>query len=117
MEKWFNKNYKWVIIILLFFLLIKTTQSCNRKSSLKIQEKKLSLTYQTTIDSQKIIIDSLVKDNLTKEFLIKDLSSDLKVAGVMVNEAQKRADAVQKTASSVKTNTTIQVNSSEKDKK
>ena len=41
MDKWINKNLKWITIIAIALLFIKSFQSCTRKVSLKIQEKKL----------------------------------------------------------------------------
>lgn len=115
MENWFKKNLRWITIILFVLFLLKSVQSCNRNMSLRIQEKKLTENCDSLIREKDSLIKSLQKDNLTKEFIIKDLSSDLKVAGVKVNEAQRRADAVQRTAERVRTNTTIEVKGVERD--
>lgn len=103
---WISKNLKWITIVLFFLLCIKTFQSCSRSASLRNTEKK-----------SKIIIDSLNKEILSKDFLIIDLKNELKIAGVKYDEAQKRAEAVQKTVSSIKTNTTIEVKGVEKNNK
>jgi len=122
MEKWLKNNLKYVTIVLLILFMFKNIQSCNRKMTIRIQEKNLSgqcdtlLKAKDNIINQKIIIiDSLNKELLSKEFLIKDMSAELRIAGVKYDEAQKRADAIQKTASSIKSNTTIQVNGVERD--
>ena len=126
MEKWLKKNLKYITIILLALLLIKNTQSCNRKMSLRIQEKNLTVEKDSLIFlkdniimSKNIINDSLKLEITTRDFIIKDLTNDLKIAGVRVNEAQKRADAVQRTAERVKTHTTttIEIRGAEEIKK
>jgi hypothetical protein len=108
-EKWLSKNAKYVLMVMFFLLAIKTFQSCTRKTSLRIQEKKLT----TQCDSATTYLtnenDSLKREIIAREFLIKDLGAELKIAGVKYDEAQKRADAIQKTASSIKANTTIEV--------
>jgi predicted Holliday junction resolvase-like endonuclease len=101
---WINKNLKWIILIVLFLLMIKTFQACSREVSLRNQEKKSN-----------IQIDSLKKEILARDFLVLDLKNELKIAGVKYDEAQKRADAVQKTASSIKANTTIEVKGVERE--
>lgn len=122
MEKWLRKNLKYITIILLALFLIKTTQSCNRKMSLKVMEKNLTTECDSLLDdknqiisSQSFEIDSLKNEIITREFMIKDLTTDLKIAGVRVDEAQRRADAVQRTAEKVKSNTTIEIKGAEQD--
>lgn len=126
MEKWLKKNLKYITFILLALFLIKYTQSCNRKMSLRIQEKNLTaekdsliILRDNIIMSKDLINDSLKLEINTRDFIIKDLTNDLKIAGVKVNEAQKRADAVQRTAERVKTNTTttIEIRGAEEIKK
>lgn len=122
MEKWLNKNLRYITIAFIALFLIKNVQSCNRKMSLNIQTKNLTEACDsiTALKTQKITelgkeIDSLNKEILAREFLIKDLSTELKIAGVKYDEAQKRADAIQKTASSIRANTTIEVKGVERD--
>jgi hypothetical protein len=122
MEKWFKKNLHYITILFVCLFLIKNVQSCNRKMSLKIQNKNLSEVCDSItnlkdqrINNQNFEIDSLNREILSREFLIKDLSTELKIAGVKYDEAQKRADAIQKTASSIRANTTIEVRGVEKD--
>ena len=62
-----------------------------------------------------IIIDSLDTEILTRDFMINDLTNDLKIAGVRVDAAERRADAVQRTAEKIKTNTIIEVKGVERD--
>jgi hypothetical protein len=119
---WLKKNLRYITMILVALLFIKTFQSCNRKMSMRVVEKNLteerdSLLYMKDqiISGKNLVIDSLEKENITKDFLIKDLYNDLEIAGVRVNEAQRRADAVQQTAESVRSNTTIEVRGVEKD--
>jgi len=122
MEKWLKKNLKYVTLVLLALFLLKSTQSCNRKMALRTLEKNLSIEHDSIVKekdfeiySKVLLIDSLEKENLTKEFLIKDLTNELKVAGVKVDAAERRADAVQRTAEKVKTNTTIEIKGAEQD--
>lgn len=109
MENFFKKNLKIITIIAVILFFFKSFQSCSRKATIKIQEKNLTEYCDSITTTKNKEIDSLKQELLTKEFLIKDLTSELKIAGVRVNEAQKRATAVQKTAQSVKTNTRIEV--------
>ena len=60
-------------------------------------------------------IDSLDNEIVTRDFVIKDLINDLEIAGVRVDAAERRADAVQRTAEKVKSNTTIQIKGAERD--
>ena len=115
MEKWFNKNIKIILIVLFFLLCIKTFQSCSRKASLRIMEKRISLHCDSLLFQKNKEIDSLKKENISKDYLIMDLKGELKIAGIKYDEAQKRADAVQKTAASVRSNTTIEVKGVERD--
>jgi len=71
--------------------------------------------YDSTLIKKDLIIDSLDKEITTRDFIIKDLTNDLEIAGVRVDEAQKRADAVQRTAEKVKTHTTIEIKGAERD--
>ncbi len=115
MEKFLKKNLKTIAIIAVLLFFFKSFQSCSRKATITNLEKTLTEECDSITTSKILEIDSLNKELITKEFLIMDLTSDLKVAGVRVNEAQKRASAVEKTARSVRSNTTIQVKGVERD--
>jgi len=122
MERWINKNLKWITLVLIGLFLIKSIQSCNRGMSLTVVEKRLTeecdsiIKYKDQIINNKLlVIDSLNKELLTRDFMIKDLNTDLKIAGVKVNAAQRRADAVQRTAERVKSNTTIEIIGAKRD--
>ena len=122
MEKWLKKNLKYVTIIFITLFLIKTTQSCNRKISLRIVEKNMTeemdsllMIKDQTIMEKALIIDSLEDHTVILDYYIKDLENDLEIAGVRVNAAERRADAVQRTAERVKTNTTIEIRGFERD--
>ena len=113
----FKKNNKIITIIIVCLFLIKTVQSCNRKMTIGVNEQN----YKTELDSIKTttsdIIDSLGHEIVKRDFIIIDLNAELKIAGVKATEAQKRAEAIQKTAESVKshTTTTIEVKGVERD--
>ena len=122
MEKWLKKNLKWITLALAFLFFIKSFQSCNRKATIRIQNKNLSeqcdslLQIKDQIIREKsYIIDSLDKEILVREFFIKDLSTELKIAGIKYDEAQKRAEAIQRTAERIQTNTTIEIKGAERD--
>ena len=119
---WLKKNLRYITLVLLALFFIKTFQSCNRKMALRVVETNLTeerdslLNMKDIIISEKdFVIDSLEAEILTKEFLIRDLYNDLEIAGVKVDEAQRRADAVQRTAERIKQNTTIEVHGVERD--
>jgi hypothetical protein len=122
MEKWLKKNLKWITLALVFLFSIKSFQSCNRKATIRIQNKNLSeqcdslLQIKDQIIKEKnLLIDSLDNEILTREFIIKDLSTELKIAGIKYDEAQKRAEAIQRTAERIRTNTTIEIEGAERD--
>ena len=119
--EWLKKNLKWITWILFALFIIKSIQSCNRKLSnntltknYKLEIDSLTKKYDGVINLKDIVIDSLENELITKEFIIKDLTADLKIAGVKVDEAQRRADAIQRTAEKVKSNTTIEIKGTEK---
>ena len=121
MERWLKKNLRYITIILLGLFILKSIQGCNRKMSLSIQEKSFMIEKDSLINinknlkiSNELREDSLKQEVITRDFMIKDFTNDLKIAGVRVNEAQKRADAIQRTAEKIKTNTTIEVRGVEK---
>ncbi|MFW6310801.1 MAG: hypothetical protein ACOC1K_01045 [Nanoarchaeota archaeon] len=122
MENWLKKNLKYVTIAFVFLFLFKSFQSCNRNATIRIQEKKLTsecdsiVNYRNSIINQySLVVDSMEKELITKEFIIKDLTSELKIAGVKVDEAERRSQAVQRTAERVKYNTIIEFKGVEKD--
>lgn len=122
MEKWLKKNLRYITIILLALFLVKNVQSCNRKMTIRTQERNLTSNCDSLLSLKKEIIyskdlqiDSLEKEILTKDFIIIDLTNELKIAGVKVDAADRRADAVQRTAEKVKSNTTIEIRGAEQD--
>jgi hypothetical protein len=102
----FVVNHGGKTIIILFILLsFKTCQSCNRGHTID-KMSKVNIHY---VDSLERNI-SVLKDN------IKDLSNDLKLAQSKEQEANKRADAIESTASKIRANTTIKVYTPEEKK-
>jgi hypothetical protein len=116
MEKFLKKNLRWIAIVLLFLLIIKSFQSCVRQTSMNRMEKRLNAQCDTLSRGLSHKIDSLSKEINAKDYMIRDLTFELKLAGVKVDEAQKRAEAIQSTAEKVRSNTTIKIEN-EKDKK
>ena len=122
MEKWLKRNLKYIVIVLIGILVISKIQSCNRKMSNRIAEKNLvenrdSLLHEKNliIGKKDLAIDSLKTVIITRNYEILDLERDLEIAGIKVNAAERRADAVQRTAEKVKSNTTIQIKGAERD--
>lgn len=122
MEKWLKRNLKYITLILLALFVISKIQSCNRKMGSRITEKSLieerdSLLNQKDliIGQKNLVIDSLQTVILTRNYEIMDLEKDLEIAGIKVNAAERRADAVQRTAERVKSNTTIEIKGAERD--
>jgi len=111
---WISKNLKLITIIIFFLFCIKSFQSCNRKVSLRIQEKKLTQHCDSIVNQKNKEIDSLKKENFSKDFMLTDMKYELKISGIKYDEAQKRADAIQKTVSSIRANTTIEIKGAEK---
>lgn len=108
-ENFLKKNTKWVMIILSVLFMFKTIQSCNRNMTIRSVEKRLVKERDSLIGLRDNKIQNLY-------LVIDSLTTDSRIKGVIANEAERRADAVQKTASSIKTNTTIEVkNSYDKD--
>ena len=122
MNRWIKRNLKYITLILIALLVISKIQSCNRKMGTRIKEKNLTAECDSVInqrnliiENKNLIIDSLESEVLTRDFEIMDLERDLEIAGIKVNAAERRADAVQRTAERVKSNTTIEIRGAEKD--
>lgn len=120
--EWLKKNLRYITIIIFALLLLKSVQSCNRKMSLNTADKKhkievdsIKKEFNGVISVYENEIDSLEGELVARDFMIKDLTADLKIAGVKVNAAERRANAIQKTAESIKANTTIEVKGVERD--
>lgn len=122
MEKWLKKNLRWVTLVVFVLFVFKTIQSCNRGMSIRIQEKNMIEDCDSLLNEKDRVItgledenDSLRREVTTRDFIIKDQANDLEIAGVKVNEAERRADAVQRTAEAIRANTTIEIKGAEKD--
>jgi hypothetical protein len=109
MQNFLKKHYSKVIIILLILFLIKNFQSCVRKSNLNKLEKNLTGQCDTLMIEKNIVINELKEENEILKDSIKFLTYEIRVAGIKVDEASKRADAVQSAVEKVKTNTTIKI--------
>jgi L-lactate utilization protein LutB len=115
MEKWLIRNLKWFTLIFFALFIFKSTQSCNRRMSLKVMEKNLVTEHDSIIKVRDQEIKTLKNEIMTRDYMIKDLEKDLEIAGIRVSEADRRAEAVQKTAEKVRQNTTIQIRGVERD--
>ncbi|HPI81688.1 MAG TPA: hypothetical protein PK122_00445 [Candidatus Paceibacterota bacterium] len=105
-QQFFSKNMKWFALALLFLLMIKSVQSCNRKALLNMGSKQ----YIEQIDSLKTLYNNYYSDSQDS---IKKLNFELKLANEQVNAANKRAEAVQSAVEKVRSNTTITVKGAE----
>jgi hypothetical protein len=109
MEKWLIRNLKWFTLIFLCLFIFKSVQSCNRRMSLKIMEKNLVAEHDSIIKVRDQEIKRLNGEIITRDYMIKDLEKDLEIAGIKVSEADRRAEAVERTAEKVKANTKIEI--------
>ena len=93
MEKFIKKNLKWIALILLFLFFIKSFQSCLRKTEISRLEKTTKYECDSLLNNKDIIIDSLQSgwniDNKTKDYIIQDLTNELKITGVNVDAKEK----------------------------
>ena len=93
MEKFIKKNLKWIALILLFLFFIKSFQSCLRKTTIARLEKTTKYECDSLLNDKDIIIDSLQSgwniDNKTKDYIIQDLTNELKITGVNVDAKEK----------------------------
>jgi hypothetical protein len=100
--QFFEKNMKWFALALLFLLLFKSTQSCNRKMKLNMSSGQ----YIEQIDSLKTLYNTYREDTQDS---IKKLNFELKLASEHANAADQRANAVQSAVEKIKSNTTTTV--------
>ena len=72
-QEWFEKNLKWITILLLVLFLFKSVQSCTRSMNITATERKTTYT-----------IDSLRKNNdiLARKVELKD--NELKIKNEMI---------------------------------
>lgn len=122
--EWLQKNLKYITILFVFLFLFKSFQSCNRNMTINTIEKKntvvldsVSKEFKADLFLLNTEVDSLKKEVLVRDYMIINLEKDLEIAGVKTTAAERRADAVQRTAERVKSNTTttIQIKGAEKD--
>jgi len=120
MNKFLKKNLKWITLVFIFLFCIKSFQSCLRGTELSRLKKTAAYECDSLLNEKDIVIGSLKTEITTKEYMIYDLANELKIAGVKVDEADKRANAIQRTAEDgfraaekIRTNTTIEIKGQE----
>jgi len=101
-QHFFEKNMKWIALTLLFLLMFKSIQSCNRNMRLSITSKD----YIHQIDSIQNKYDTYYKESQDS---IKKLNFKLELANEHAKAADQRADAIQTAVEKVKSNTTTTV--------
>ncbi len=108
-KSWFEKNLRTLFIIVIVLFLGQSFRGCINTSSLERSIKKTEHVNDSI---------SAIKDQQYKDLqIVLDESQDenqrliyeLKVAGVIATEAEKRAAAIQRTADRIKQNTTITI--------
>jgi len=116
MSNFIKKQYKYIILILVVLFTIKFIQSCNRSNQLYyVQHKNAKLLIQK--DSICLIKTNNLKDSIkilnnnikNKDKTIEYLKYKVRVANVSSAAANKRAEAIQKTVSAIRKNTTISI--------
>lgn len=117
--EWLIRNLRYITIVLLILFLFKHVQSCNRKMATRIVQRNLTeqidsiqnnltgqidsiiLEKNNIVSKRNITIDSLRREIITREYIINDLSAELRIAGVRVSEAQRRAEAIERSSKSI----------------
>jgi hypothetical protein len=108
-EIYFQKNLKYITLIILALFFIKSFQSCNRNMSIRKLTKENtylvdSLNVMHSTEKTQLIIElGEAKDS------IQELNYEVKLAKNKEIQANKRADAVQSTAEKIRENTTIKI--------
>lgn len=113
-KTWIEDNYVKVIVGLGFLVLFLSFRGCIVSSSHSREIKKITAKYETQITTKDSIINELNTLVTIAQDEIKNLGYELKIAGIKVDAATERADAIQKTAEKIKQNTTIEIKSNEK---
>lgn len=115
-EIFFKKNIKYIVFILFFLFIIKSFQSCNRNMTIKKLNKEIVNLNDSLSTTYGIEKETLVLQLRECEKEVQKLQYDVKLAESEKNAANRRADAVQTTASKIRENTTIKIeNNSIKD--
>jgi len=96
--EWLQKNFRYVIIILVILLAFSKCQSCNRDNT----NKKITKEF-------KVIKDSLNNEITYLNDSIKGLNYKLQIANERASSADKRANSIQETAAAIKTNSTTTI--------
>lgn len=115
-KSWLERNFKYIIIALIFLFIFQSMRGCLNTSSLERKIKSQNILYDSIandknqiINNKNFIISS--KDSIieSKDNYIQYLKYELKIADVKVEAAEKRAKAIQSTAEKIRTNTTIKI--------
>ena len=112
----FKKNLRYITIGLMLLFFIKSFQSCNRNMTIKKMDKEIvhlndSLSTMFGTEKETLILELRACENDKQR-----LEYEVKLANSERDAANKRADAVQSTASKIRENTTIKIeNNSSRD--
>lgn len=114
-NEFFAKNQKYILIIAISLFFIKSFQSCSRNMTIKKLDKEiihLSDSLTTMMDNETgTLVLQLQKANDS----IKELNYEVKLAKSRATSADRRANAVQSTASKIRENTTIKIENNNRD--
>jgi len=105
----FEKNIKYILIVVFILFIFKTTQSCSRNMRITTLDKNIEYlqdSLTTFHGSEKTL---LLEQLEVAEDSIKELNYELRLAAERVLAADKRANAVQSTAEKIRDNTTINI--------
>lgn len=102
MEKWFNKNLKWIALILVVLFVFKSAQSCSRNMKLSISDKQ----YIHAIDSLNKRYNAYYE---LSQDSIKKLNFELELANDRAASSEDKARAVQNAVEKIRSNTTTTV--------
>ena len=108
-KTFFEKNLKYIAMILLALFFLKSFQSCNRKMENTKLDKEivyLNDSLNTMHGTEKATLLFQLEDCNNEK---QHLQYEVKLANAERDAANRRADAVQSTASKIRENTTIKI--------
>lgn len=108
-NEFIKKNQKYILIIAISLFFIKSFQSCSRNMTIKKLDKEIVYLSDSLTTMMNNETGTLVLQLQEAEDSIKELNYEVKLAKASADHANKRANAVQSTASKIRENTTIKI--------
>ncbi len=116
-KPWIERNLNYIAIILVFLFVIQSFRGCINSSSASREKKVLITNFESKLNKKDsiIVLKNIQYDDLSElldvaQDEIQKLGYELQIAGVKVDAATERANAIQRTAEKIKQNTTITIN-------